>query len=366
MERDKYASKRALRVTNVALIILLIIVLLFWWRGSSNFQFKGVNPGQISIRQQDGKIQYQFLDGEWQDITSVANLKGEKGADGKDGQDGKNGVDGKNGANGSNGSNGTNGVNGIDGKNGLNGAQGIQGQKGDRGEKGEQGAQGNNGQDGREIEIRKDALYIQWRYKGDSNWNNLVAYSDLKGEKGDKGEKGEKGEQGDQGLQGQKGDRGDQGLKGEQGERGLQGAEGVGIPQTLSLNNGILSLSHNGGSVTLPQVNLGQNSIFKLNNDGVFAAGSVGPEVFDDYRNYMIINNATGHGFIHLDFWTKGGGSMTLPDNAPRPKQLSEIQGYDGNSRMWIGSNDNRINLVDITPNKRYIQNIPVVVDPIQ
>lgn len=50
MERDKYASKRALRVTNVALIILLIIVLLFWWRGSSNFQFKGVNPGQISIR----------------------------------------------------------------------------------------------------------------------------------------------------------------------------------------------------------------------------------------------------------------------------------------------------------------------------
>ena len=381
MERDKYASKRALRVTNVALIILLIIVLLFWWRGSSNFQFKGVNPGQISIRQQDGKIQYQFLDGEWQDITSIASLKGEKGADGKDGRDGKNGVDGKKGVNGSNGSNGTNGVNGIDGKNGLNGAQGIQGQKGDRGEKGEQGAQGiqgqkgdrgekgeqgaqgNNGQDGREIEIRKDALYIQWRYKGDSNWNNLVAYSDLKGEKGDRGEKGE---QGDQGLQGQKGDRGDQGLKGEQGERGLQGAEGVGIPQTLSLNNGILSLSHNGGSVTLPQVNLGQNSIFKLNNDGVFAAGSVGPEVFDDYRNYMIINNATGHGFIHLDFWTKGGGSMTLPDNAPRPKQLSEIQGYDGNSRMWIGPNDNRINLVDITPNKRYIQNIPVVVDPIQ
>ena len=83
MERDKYASKRALRVTNVALIILLIIVLLFWWRGSSNFQFKGVNPGQISIRQQDGKIQYQFLDGEWQDITSVASLRGEKGADGK-------------------------------------------------------------------------------------------------------------------------------------------------------------------------------------------------------------------------------------------------------------------------------------------
>ena len=76
----------------------------------------------------------------------------------------------------------------------------------------------------------------------------------------------------------------------------------VGIPQTLSLNNGILPLSHNGGSVTLPQINLSQNSIFKLNNDGVFSAGSVGQEVFDDYLNYMIINNSTGHGFIHLDF----------------------------------------------------------------
>lgn len=140
----------------------------------------------------------------------------------------------------------------------------------------------------------------------------------------------------------------------------------MGIPQTLSLNNGILSLSHNGGSVTLPQTKLGQNSVFKLNNDGVFAAGGVGREVFDDSRNYMIVNNATGHGFIHLDFWTKGGGSMTLPDNAPRPKQLSEVQGYDGNSRMWIDPNGNRINLEDITPNKRYIQNIPVVVDPIR
>ena len=56
--------------------------------------------------------------------------------------------------------------------------------------------------------------------------------------------------------------------------------------------------------------------------------------------------------FIQI-FGPKGGGSMTLPDNAPRPKQLSEIQGYDGNSRMWIGPNDNRINLVDITPNKK-------------
>ena len=374
MERDKYASKRALRVTNVALIILLIIVLLFWWRGSSNFQFKGVNPGQISIRQQDGKIQYQFLDGEWQDITSVASLKGEKGADGKDGQDGKNGIDGKNGVNGLNGSNGTNGVNGIDGKNGLNGAQGIQGQKGDRGEKGEQGAQGNNGQDGREIEIRKDALYIQWRYRGDSNWNNLIAYSDLKGEKGDKGDtgpKGEKGEQGIQGAQGTKGEKGDTGAKGEQGIQGIQGNTGVGIPQTLSLNNGILSLSHGGGSIALPNNNLGAYSVFRMTSadtSNVFASGRLARE-FDANRNYMVINNATGQGFIHVDFWASSVSDskqiLSLPANAPTPKELSEVQLFDGGS-VWIVPGAKNVQIQGLSPNRRYVNNIPVMVEPIK
>ena len=374
MDRDRYASKRALRVTNVALIVLLIIVLLFWWRGSSNFQFKGVNPGQISIRQQDGKIQYQFLDGEWQDIVSVASLKGEKGSDGKDGQDGKNGIDGKNGVNGLNGSNGTNGINGIDGKNGLNGAQGIQGQKGDRGEKGEQGAQGNNGQDGREIEIRKDALYIQWRYRGDSNWNNLIAYSDLKGEKGDKGDtgpKGEKGEQGIQGAQGTKGEKGDTGAKGEQGIQGIQGIAGVGIPQTLSLNNGILSLSHGGGSIALPNNNLGAYSVFRMTSadtSNVFASGRLARE-FDANRNYMIINNATGQGFIHVDFWASSVSDskqiLSLPANAPTPKELSEVQLFDGGS-VWIVPGAKNVQIQGLSPNRRYVNNIPVMVEPIK
>ena len=382
MDRDRYASKRALRVTNVALIVLLIIVLLFWWRGSSNFQFKGVNPGQISIRQQDGKIQYQFLDGEWQDIVSVASLKGEKGSDGKDGQDGKNGIDGKNGVNGLNGSNGTNGINGIDGKNGLNGAQGIQGQKGDRGEKGEQGAQGiqgqkgdrgekgeqgNNGQDGREIEIRKDALYIQWRYKGDSNWNNLIAYSDLKGEKGDKGDTGAQGAKGDKG---DKGEQGVQGPKGDQGIQGLQGIAGVGVPQTLSLNNGILSLSHGGGNVTLPQANFSEIVKIPLNSanpTSVFSSGSAGERTWHDFRNYMIFNKTTGQGFIHIDFWTTGSTMMALvniPNSAPTPKELSETPlNNDDNSTVWIEKGSRTI-YGRPRANKRYIANIPIFVDP--
>lgn len=78
--------------------------------------------------------------------------------------------------------------------------------------------------------------YIQWQYKGDTSWNNLISVADLKGEKGDKGTTGsqgaagEKGEQGNTGLsayeiavqQGFKGDEKDwlQSLIGNQGASG--------------------------------------------------------------------------------------------------------------------------------------------------
>ena len=35
------------------------------------------------------------------------------------------------------------------------------------------------GKDGRSIEVQKGSLYIQWRYTGDSEWKNVIAYSDL-------------------------------------------------------------------------------------------------------------------------------------------------------------------------------------------
>ena len=424
MERDKkYASRNALRITNLAVIILLIIVLLFWWRGNSNgdVKIKGVNPNQISIRQDNGQIQYQFLDGEWQNIISISELKGEKGeagANGRDGANGKNGekgAPGKDGLNGQNGIDGKNGVNGKDGKdgvNGVNGRDGAQGAKGDKGDRGEQGLKGDTGAqgakgdkgdrgtDGREIELRKDSLYIQWRYKGDSSWNNLIAYSDLKGDKGDtgaqgaKGDKGDKGEQGvqgpkgDQGIQGlqglkgdtgaqgakgDKGDRGEQGVqgpKGDQGIQGLQGIAGVGVPQTLSLNNGILSLSHGGGNVTLPQANFSEIVKIPLNSahpTSVFSSGSAGERTWHDFRNYMIFNKTTGQGFIHIDFWTTGSTMMALvniPNSAPTPKELSETPlNNDDNSTVWIEKGSRTI-YGRPRANKRYIANIPIFVDP--
>jgi integrin beta 8 len=44
------------------------------------------------------------------------------------------------------------------------------------------------GTDGREIELRATGSYIQWRYTtGSGGWNNLIALSELKGDKGDPG-----------------------------------------------------------------------------------------------------------------------------------------------------------------------------------
>ena len=316
MERDKkYASRNSLRITNLAVIILLIIVLLFWWRGNSNgdVKLKGVNPNQISIRQDNGQIQYQFLDGEWQNIISISELKGEKGEAGADGRDGANG---KNGENGAPGKDGLNGQNGIDGKNGANGKDG------------KDGVNGVNGRDG------------------------------AQGAKGDKGDKGDRGEQGVQGP------------KGDQGIQGLQGIAGVGVPQTLSLNNGILSLSHGGGNVTLPQANFSEIVKIPLNSahpTSVFSSGSAGERTWHDFRNYMIFNKTTGQGFIHIDFWTTGSTMMALvniPNSAPTPKELSETPlNNDDNSTVWIEKGSRTI-YGRPRANKRYIANIPIFVDP--
>lgn len=71
---------------------------------------------------------------------------------------------------------------------------------------------------GREIELQVNNGYIQWKYKGETSWNDLISIDSLKGAKGDKGE---------QGLTGQVGPRGEQGPKGDKGERGEQGIQGV-------------------------------------------------------------------------------------------------------------------------------------------
>lgn len=85
------------------------------------------------------------------------------------------------------------------------------------------------GADGREIDIQANGTYIQWRYKGFSKWQNLIALSDLegaRGPKGDNGKQGDKGDTGGVGPQGEKGEAGTRGLTGAMGNPGLDGLDG--------------------------------------------------------------------------------------------------------------------------------------------
>ena len=308
--RKKFASRSLVFVLFGILLIIIILLWWWWWPWGYNSSFKGVRPDQVSLRQHDGKIQWQFMNGAWHDIASVEDLRGAKGeqgargeagasgergadgANGRDGVDGARGRDGARGAAGKNGANGANGVNGKDGANGANGKDGASAAKGEKGEKGEPGAKGDKGEpgkdgkngekgekgdkgdagpkgdtgakgeqgtpgtpgaqgergvpgpkgdqgdtgpqgqpgqpgqpgpqgpqgqtgpagaDGRTIELQKGTLYIQWRYTGETAWQNLIAYTDLKGEKGDAGQPGPQGQQGIQGQQGATGPKGQDG-----------------------------------------------------------------------------------------------------------------------------------------------------------
>ena len=80
------------------------------------------------------------------------------------------------------------------------------------------------GKDGRSIEVQKGSLYIQWRYTGDSEWKNVIAYSDLL--KGQNGQDGKDGRDGRDGLNGQNGRDGRDGINGKNGLNGQNGRDG--------------------------------------------------------------------------------------------------------------------------------------------
>ena len=171
-------SKTAKAIIGV--MAVLIAILFFLVLRTPSAQSNNLLGDKISIRQDAGKVQWQFAGSDdWQTITTVSDLTGQKGDTGAKGEQGEKGEDGASGKDGTQGAQGEQGVAGQDGQDGTDGIAGIN------------GADGADGTDGREIELQKDLLYIQWRYVGDPTWTNLIAYSDLKRDKGDKGDKGD-------------------------------------------------------------------------------------------------------------------------------------------------------------------------------
>ena len=143
------------------------------------------------------------------------------------------------------------------------------GPKGDKGETGEPGPKGADGERGPQ------------------------GLQGLQGERGRDGEPGPRGEQGEQGPIGQTGPAGPQGPIGLTGPKGENGRDGVGIPQRISINGNIVTLSDGGGSIILPASasTSGQVNQYEIHGTGM-PNGKVIAPVGTTYVDTAVTNGA--------------------------------------------------------------------------
>ena len=186
----------------------------------------------------------RIIDGEHNDVVKVADYSGSGGV-------------GPRGPKGDKGEQGPKGERGPEGPVGPVGPKGDTGERGPKGEDGQQGPQGLQGE------------------RGLQGPQGPIGLTGPKGEQGDIGARGPQGPQGEQGQPGATGPKGDKGdpfrfsdftpdqlqlLKGQKGDVGPQGPPGPAgansTPQTLSFNNGQLSIS-GGNTVTIPNASSG-------------------------------------------------------------------------------------------------------------
>lgn len=171
---------------------------------------------------------------------------------------------------------GPKGDKGETGERGPIGPQGPQGLTGPKGETGERGPQGDTGP------------------RGADGLQGPIGPQGLQGERGQDGQVGPRGERGEQGPIGQTGPAGPQGPI---GLTGPKGADGVGIPQKLSIDGNVVTLSDGGGSITLPTTastpsgNPGQVSQYEIHGTGM-PNGKVTAPVGTTYVDTDVTNGA--------------------------------------------------------------------------
>ena len=173
------------------------------------------------------------------------------------------------------------------------------------------------------------------------------------------------------------------GAPGERGPAGPAGAPGVGVPQKLSLSGNALTLSPDGGTVTLPMADLSSllSRIEALENrpggaekkprkrygltwaarDTMTVNGNGNNALV---RHFMEYEPNTGFGIIHLDFTIPAGkiprGTLFyLPNEAPVPSSLIEMQSVTpGGGGVWVDRGSRQVQTDGITTPGRYILNI--------
>ncbi|WP_185928442.1 collagen-like domain-containing protein [Streptococcus mitis] len=163
-------------------------------------------------------------------------------------------------------------------------SQGPKGDKGELGPKGEPGERGPQGATGETGPRGADGLQGPQGLQG------------IQGERGRDGEPGPRGERGEQGPAGLPGPVGPQGPIGLTGPKGENGRDGVGIPQRLSINGNIVTLSDGGGSIILPanaasNTPAGQVNQYEIHGQGM-PNGKVVAPVGTTYVDTAVTNGA--------------------------------------------------------------------------
>ena len=176
----------------------------------------GQNGREIEIRNNGKHIQWRYAgDTAWNNLAALSDLAGATGLPGAAGTPGAAGAPGPAGAAGSDGAAGREveiqnsgthiqwryaGDTAWNDLAALADLTGPAGPAGAAGAAGATGAAGSNGADGREIEMRNSGTHLQWRYAGDTAWNDLAALADLTGPAGTAGAPGATGAAGADGA----------------------------------------------------------------------------------------------------------------------------------------------------------------------
>ena len=160
----------------------------------------GLNGEPVLIRKGDTHIEWKYeSDGSWTELVALADLKGEQGDQGIPGNDGSDGADGLNGEPVLIRKGDTHIEWKYESDELWTELVALADLKGEQGDQGIPGNDGNDGADGEEVLLQKTETHIQWKYESASEWSNLVALADIKG---DPGETGGDGADGDDGTDG--------------------------------------------------------------------------------------------------------------------------------------------------------------------
>jgi len=127
--------------------------------------------------------------------------------------------------------------------------------------RGVDGVDGVDGTDARESEFRVSDTHIQWRYMGDTAWNNLLSLASIIGPQGPAGPAGPPGASGSPGATGSPGPRGDVGPQGERGPAGDEGLDGSGV--VLVFESGIFAWRYEGETSTA------NRDLFTVDNNNI-------------------------------------------------------------------------------------------------